>query len=274
MTIHGPLGAHVDYPEHYDASVLHPITREEGRERLGVAGDLPFSGVDIWNAYELSWLNPRGLPQVACGEFHFPAQSPYIVESKSFKLYLNSFNQTAFSSPRQVKERLEQDLSEACGAAVQVYLHLPASWATALAPQPMSGLCLDQLEIAVDTYQPSSSLLGYCREDVVEQQYYSHLLRSRCPVTGQPDWASISISCRAPKLDEEGLLRYLVSFRQQNDFHEQCVEQIFCDLQRACSPLELTVYARYLRRGGLDINPWRSTVAPPSEGLNTRGFRQ
>ncbi|WP_372865411.1 NADPH-dependent 7-cyano-7-deazaguanine reductase QueF [Spongiibacter sp.] len=274
MNGHGPLGAQVDYPEYYDPSVLYPIARAEGRRRLGITGTLPFAGVDIWNAFEMSWLNTRGKPQVACGEFHFPASSPSIVESKSFKLYLNSFNQSRWSSPAEVQACLERDLSAACGAPVAVLLHLPESWPEALTIQPMAGHCLDDLDIDVASYQPSRELLSCRGSGLVEQSYYSHLLRSRCPVTGQPDWASISISCLGPQLDEVSLLRYLVSFRQQDDFHEQCVEQIFCDLQQACEPQQLTVYARYLRRGGLDINPWRSTQAQPSGGLNRRGFRQ
>ena len=273
MGIHGPLGAQVDYPERYDPSVLYPIERGEGRKRLGIAGDVHFHGVDIWNAFELSWLDRRGKPHVAVGEFHFPALSPCIVESKSFKLYLNSFNQTAFDSVSAVQEVLEQDLSRACGAAVRVILHRPDQWASNLCPTEMVGQCLDGLDIDIRDYEPSAALLCCDSGVVATQQYYSHLLRSRCPVTGQPDWASVSIACRGPKIDAASLLRYLVSFRQQNDFHEQCVEQIFCDIQRACRPETLTVYARYLRRGGLDINPWRGTGAPP-EKLNYRVFRQ
>lgn len=273
MASHGPLGAQVDYPEHYDPSVLHPIARREGRERLGLGESPNFCGVDIWNAYELSWLDGRGKPHVGVAEFHFPAASPCIIESKSFKLYLNSYNQSAFASVDEVVSRLTADLSKACGADVAVFVYGPGQWSASLQPQEMPGRCIDEIDIEVTDYQPSAQLLA-CEAYVDdEQQYYSHLLRSRCPVTGQPDWASVSICCSGPKLDEGSLLRYLVSFRQQNDFHEQCVEQIFRDIRAACRPQSLTVYARYLRRGGLDINPWRSTEAVP-ERLNLRAFRQ
>ncbi len=273
MGTHGPLGAQVDYPEHYDPTVLHPIARSEGRQRLGIDGATHFYGVDVWNAFELSWLDHRGKPHVAVGEFHFPAASPFIVESKSFKLYLNSFNQTAFDSEQAVLSALTEDLSQACGAEVKVILHRPEHWDKTLCPESMEGQCLDSLDIDISDYQPSAQLLRCDEGEVVDQQYYSHLLRSRCPVTGQPDWASVSIRCRGPKIDEASLLRYLVSFRQQNDFHEQCVEQIFCDIQRACHTETLTVFARYLRRGGLDINPWRGS-SEPAESLNPRAFRQ
>ena len=273
MSLHGPLGSQVDYPEHYSPEVLHPIPRNEGRARLGVQGELPFAGVDIWNAYEMSWLNERGKPLVACGEFHFPADSPNIVESKSFKLYLNSFNQGRWDSIDAVRDALHNDLSAVCGAPVAVFLHRPTAWPEVLGIDAMRGDCLDELDIEINDYQPEAGLLGCLDSRETEQKYYSHLLRSRCPVTGQPDWASIHISCDGPKLDEAALLRYLVSFRQQNDFHEQCVEQIFFDIWRQCHPESLTVYARYLRRGGLDINPWRSSDLS-AKPLNSREFRQ
>lgn len=273
MTSHGPLGSQVDYPEQYAPEVLHPIPRVDGRSRLGLRGDLPFAGVDIWNAYEMSWLNEKGKPLVACGEFHFPADSPNIVESKSFKLYLNSFNQGRWASVDAVREALQRDLSSACGATVGVFLHRPEQWPSVLNMAPMTGVCLDELDIGMADYRPDAALLRCDADTSSGQRYYSHLLRSRCPVTGQPDWASISIACDGPTLDTASLLRYLVSFRQQDDFHEQCVEQIFCDIWRQCQPESLTVYARYLRRGGLDINPWRSNErgARPE---NSREFRQ
>ncbi len=273
MSLHGPLGSQVEYPEQYSPEVLHPIPRLDGRSRLNVQGDLPFVGVDIWNAYEMSWLNERGKPLVACGEFHFPADSPNIIESKSFKLYLNSFNQGRWASTDAVQKTLQNDLSAACGAPVTVVLHRPEAWSGGLGIDAMRGQCLDEQDIEMRDYQPDAALLA-CHDDrQLAQSYYSHLLRSRCPVTGQPDWASVHICCDGPKLDEAALLRYLVSFRQQNDFHEQCVEQIFCDIWRQCQPESLTVYARYLRRGGLDINPWRSSD-PSAKPLNSREFRQ
>lgn len=270
---HGPLGESVDYPDQYSPDLLHPIARQPGRERLGLTGARPFQGVDIWNAWELSWLNSRGKPEVAIGEFRFPADSPAIVESKSFKLYLNSFNQTKMVSEQALKACLEQDLAGACGSAVEVILHRPDSWARGFALSAEDGICLDELDIVPVDYQPNAGLLQAGPDAIVEEKLYSHLLRSRCPVTGQPDWASIYIHYRGNKLDHAGLLAYLISFRQQDDFHEQCVEQVFCDIHNHCRPEALTVYARYLRRGGLDINPWRSTDAE-LRPANPRAARQ
>ena len=270
---HGPLGESVSYPEQYRPEILHPIPRSTGRDILGIGAVLPFAGVDIWNAYELSWLNSRGKPQVACAEFRFPASSSHIVESKSFKLYLNSFNQHRLDNVESLREVLAKDLSAACGASIEVSVYTPAGWGEDLPLQSLSGVCLDRLDIDVDCYSPNAGLLALAGGSG-KQRYFSDLLRSRCPVTAQPDWASVAIELNGPMLDEEGLLRYLIAFRQKNDFHEQCVEQIFCDIINLAGDCELTVYARYLRRGGLDINPWRSNCRPSLQAENLRLPRQ
>ncbi len=268
-----PLGQQVDYPDQYDPSQLYSIERSKGREQLEIADTaLPFVGEDLWTAYEISWLNLRGKPQVACGEFHFRASSPNIVESKSLKLYLNSFNQSRFEDLETVRELIQQDLSAASGEKVRVALYAPEQWAQHLAPVHFHGDCIDDLDVAVEHYLPAPELLVADAGRHVEETLYSHLLRSRCPVTGQPDWASVAISYAGPAIERESLLKYLVSYRENDEFHEQCVERIFSDLQKRCGPQSLTVNARYLRRGGLDINPIRSSSAVPSRSL--RGFRQ
>jgi len=240
---------------------------------LGITADLPFAGVDIWNAYELSWLNLNGKPMVACAEFRVPADSENIIESKSFKLYLNSFNQTRLGGIAELSAVLTKDLSAAAGAPVQVEIACPDDWGLNYGIQNPAGECLDSLDISPDSYQPNSMLLKASEGESVTEELYSHLLRSRCPVTSQPDWASVEIAYSGPRIDREGLLAYLISFREHDDFHEQCVEQIFSDINRYCQPTSLRVYARYLRRGGLDINPWRSNVVN-DKAYNSRGSRQ
>ncbi|MFC6635277.1 NADPH-dependent 7-cyano-7-deazaguanine reductase QueF [Microbulbifer taiwanensis] len=256
-----PLGKETRYESTYNPQLLHPIERDISRAHLGLAGKkLPFFGGDDWWGFELSWLNPRGVPQVAVGRFTFPAESPHMVESKSFKLYLNSFNQTEFESRDAVRETLAKDLSAAAGAQVSVTLFDVEDAALAVAkPQ---GFCLDRLDIETRQYQPNAALLELEEgAEPVGETLYSHLLRSNCPVTGQPDWATVSIEYRGPALKREALLAYIISFREHQDFHEHCVERIFCDLQQLADFDALTVCARYTRRGGLDINPLRSTQA-------------
>ncbi len=272
-SIHGPLGEAVEYQDQYAPELLHPIPRQLGRDTLGLGLELPFSGVDIWNAWELSWLNSKGKPEVAIGEFRFPANSANIVESKSFKLYLNSFNQTKLGSVVELQTCLEKDLAAACGSRVEVLLHRPNSWNKVFKLGGEDGICLDDLDLSPAEYQPNPALLKNNIGEPLHEYLYSHLLRSRCPVTGQPDWASVYIEYSGKPIEHLGLLAYLISFRRQNDFHEQCVEQIFCDIQRQCRPDSLTVYARYLRRGGLDINPWRSTDKEKTP-QNCRAARQ
>lgn len=269
-----PLGKKVTYQDQYDPSLLFPIERAVKRAEIGVDdAALPFDGVDIWNGYELSWLNPRGKPQVAIATFRIPAGSPRLIESKSFKLYLNSFNQTRIDNQDVLAARLAHDLSAAAGAPVEVALTLPRDFGTA-AFAGMAGESLDGLDIAIDDYRPDPALLSAEPAATVEETLCSDLLKSNCLVTGQPDWGSIEIRYRGPRIDREGLLRYLIGFRQHNEFHEQCVERIFADILRRCRPETLTVYARYTRRGGLDINPWRSNDPAAAAPGNLRTARQ
>jgi len=267
------LGKPIDYPDRYDPDLLFPIARATQRAAIGVGAALPFHGVDIWNAYELSWLDPRGKPEVALAQFRIPATTPNIVESKSFKLYLAGYNQERIESVDALRERLEQDLSAATGGAVAITLTTPAHFA-AVAIEELAGESIDLLPVAIDDYgPPNADYLTTANTDTdADETLVSHLLKSNCPVTGQPDWASVQIRYAGPRIDREGLLRYLVSFREHADFHEHCVERIHVDLMTRCAPRRLSVYARYTRRGGLDINPWRSSE--PGEPPNTRTARQ
>ena len=255
-----PLGKAVAYAEHYDPGLLFPIPRQGKRDEIGIVeGELPFVGEDIWNAYELSWLDPRGKPVVALAHFIVPATSPNLIESKSLKLYLNSFNQTRLAGVDELVATLTRDLSAAAGAPVLVHV-APLS----TRPQrPMGypkGILLDGLEIDVDLYTPEPALLSADTSRApVTETLYSHLLKSNCLVTGQPDWAMLVVRYTGAPIDREGLLRYIISFRQHNEFHEQCVERVFVDILRQCQPSALSVFARYTRRGGLDINPYRRT---------------
>lgn len=269
---HSPLGKHTAYADRYDPSLLFPIPRQGKRDEIGVNEPLPFQGVDIWNAYELSWLDMRGKPVAAVAEFHIPAHSPNIIESKSFKLYLNGFAQEPLANAAALSALLQQDLSRAAGAPVMVHIHAPRTAQNNFAD--LTGESIDGLPVKIDDYGPPKA--HYLRTDkdagVVEETLVSDLLRSNCPVTGQPDWGSVQIAYRGTPIDREGLLRYLVSFRTHNEFHEQCVERIFVDVMARCAPEQLSVYARYTRRGGLDINPFRSTEKTQPE--NIRGARQ
>jgi 7-cyano-7-deazaguanine reductase len=260
-----PLGQQTEYVSQYDAGLLFPISRAQSREQLGITGDVPFYGHDIWTGYELSWLNDKGKPQVAVAEFSVPCDSPAIIESKSFKLYLNSFNQTRFPSLEAVQKCLERDLSAAAGAKVTVSLQLQAD-SVLLIDTTFAGESLDELDIEVDSYHPRPDFL-LVGADEVQEVLYSHLLKSNCPVTGQPDWASLIVEYRGKKIDREGLLRYIISFREHQDFHEHCVERIFTDISARCKPELLSVYARYTRRGGLDINPFRSSEPSAKPGV-------
>lgn len=269
-----PLGKTSQYQQEYDASLLFPIARQGKRDELQIQGSLPFFGVDIWNAYEVSWLNARGKPQIALATFRVPADSPHIIESKSFKLYLNSFNQTRVESDEALLALLQADLSRAVGAAVQVSLCKPDQFSS-LQFGELDGLLLDRLDIEVTNYHPQAEILrANFAEAPVEEKLLSHLLKSNCLVTGQPDWGSVQIHYVGPQIEQESLLRYLIGFRQHNEFHEQCVERIFVDILRHCKPQKLAVYARYTRRGGLDINPWRSNFSSGSGPSNLRNARQ
>ncbi|WP_059410450.1 NADPH-dependent 7-cyano-7-deazaguanine reductase QueF [Cupriavidus basilensis] len=272
---HSPLGKPSAYKTEYDPTLLFPIPRQPKRTEIGLAEGraLPFFGVDIWNAYELSWLNLKGKPQVALASFIIPADTPNIVESKSFKLYLNSFNQSKIASPEAVQQLLHHDLSEATGGTVQVRLVNEAD----LGSQKMGeldGIQLDRLDIETDIYEPAPHLLRANQDEPpVEETLVSHLLKSNCLVTGQPDWGSVQIRYVGAPINQEGLLKYLISFRNHNEFHEQCVERIFVDVMRECRPVKLAVYARYTRRGGLDINPFRTNYNTPWPD-NRRNGRQ
>lgn len=251
------LGQATDYPQHYAPELLFPIARAQGRAAVGIAGNLPFHGMDFWTHYEVSWLDAQGKPRVAVAEIAVPADSPSLIESKSMKLYFNSLNFTRFDNADAFVACVTRDLSGAAGAPVQVTLLPHAAADTAMASLP--GDCLDDLPLACEEFSVNPDFLRADATRTASEILHSHLLRSRCPVTHQPDWASVMIAYEGPALDRSGLLAYLVSYRNHADFHEQCVERIFMDVRLRCAPRRLTVYARYTRRGGLDINPWRST---------------
>ena len=255
------LGKSTDYRDTYDAGLLQGVPRSLNRDPLGLHADtLPFHGADIWTLYELSWLNAKGLPQVAVGHVELSHTTVNLVESKSFKLYLNSFNQTRFGSWEDVRHTLERDLSACARGDATVSLYRLDE----IEGQPIAhfhGTCIDNQDIEIDNYQFNADyLLNSTDSKKVEETLVSHLLKSNCLITHQPDWGSVQIQYRGPQIDREKLLRYLVSFRHHNEFHEQCVERIFSDILRFCKPESLSVYARYTRRGGLDINPWRSNT--------------
>lgn len=270
------LGKHTEYVNQYDASLLFPIARQQSREVLNLNQSLPFVGQDLWTGYELSWLNPKGKPQVAVAEFSFAADSTNIVESKSFKLYLNSFNQSPFESWAEVEKTLTDDLSKASGGPVIVKL-MSLSEARQWSIRDFSAQVgvehLDDLDVAITDYTPNAALLK-AQGESEQVSLTSDLLKSNCPVTGQPDWASVQIVYRGPKIDREGLLRYIVSFREHQDFHEHCVERMFVDITECCQPEFLSVYARYTRRGGLDINPYRASLGSAIDAPSLRLPRQ
>lgn len=262
-----PLGHASDYVDHYDASLLFAIERSEARAAIGLTPALPFVGEDVWNAWELSWLAPSGKPVVAVAEIRVPATSPLLVESKSLKLYLNGFANTRFASADAVAACLAEDLSALLKARVSVRLRgLDEGF-----PARPDGICIDDLDIDLDCYDIRADFL-LTGGAPVRERLYSNLLRGRCPVTGQPDWATLSVDYVGAAIERAGLLRYLVSFRNHQGFHEQLVERIFVDVLARCRPQQLTVYGRFTRRGGIDINPWRSTE--PAPALNWREPRQ
>ena len=269
-----PLGKTSVYTDSYDPGLLFPMPRAEKRAELGLIGTLPFFGMDIWNAYELSWLNPRGKPQVAIATLLVPADTPNMVESKSMKLYLNSLNQMRIESQEALVALLQGDLSAALGAEIQIKLLASQDFGKQVMGE-YEGLLLDRLDIAVDRYAPEPELLRAASDQApVEESLVSHLLRSNCLVTNQPDWASIQIRYSGPAIDQEGLLKYLIGFRQHQEFHEHCVERVFMDIQRQCKPSKLMVSARYTRRGGIDINPWRANFPLSGMPPNARHARQ
>jgi 7-cyano-7-deazaguanine reductase len=274
------LGKSSAYIDQYDASLLFPIARQTKRDELGIKATLPFMGADLWTAYELSWLNPRGKPQIALAHITVPCETPCIVESKSFKLYLNSFNNTRFNSIDEVRERIAVDVGRAAwqpaegkDARAGVKL-IPSEIFASEKVIELDGVQLDRLDLDCHHYTPTPALLtAATHEKPVSETLVSHLLKSNCLVTSQPDWGSVQISYSGPQIDQAGLLQYIVSFRNHNEFHEQCVERIYTDIMARCQPTKLAVYARYTRRGGLDINPWR-TSHPQAAPANVRSARQ
>lgn len=269
-----PLGKATDYVSVYTPSLLCPIARSVGRETLGIVETaLPFKGLDIWNVYELSWLSLKGKPVVALAEIQVPADSPCMVESKSLKLYLNSFSQTVFHDRSDVLRTIESDLAVLVRAPVFVRITFPNEINNLQNRAGLPGVCLDTLDIEVDAYDVNPQLLSLeGRQRRVTETVYSHLLRSNCPVTQQPDWGTVVVEYTGNKMDHSALLKYIVSYRHHNGFHEQCVEQMFMDIRQQCAPEQLTVYARYTRRGGIDINPYRSSHQIQPVNLFT--FRQ
>lgn len=265
-----PLGHDVTYPDTYSPDLLFALSRDTNRQTLRLPA--AWHGADIWNAYEMSWLTPRGKPVVATAQFIFPYDSPKLIESKSFKLYLNSLNQERVADVATLTQRITRDLSDAAGAAVEVQIS-PLRELGIVQCAPLEGVCIDDLDIAITQYQPDPGLLR-CTDTAgpVTETLTSDLLKSNCPVTGQPDWGSVQVSYTGRAIDRASLLAYIVSLRQHTEFHEHCIEKMYCDILHACAPTALTVYARYTRRGGLDINPWRSSH--PVAVSNIRTHRQ
>lgn len=254
-----PLGKATVYPTAYDPGLLFPVPRSDNRRELGITADnLPFAGFDHWRAYELSWLMPSGQPVVALADILVPCDSPNLVESKSMKLYFNSLNQHVFADTESAGRQMQQDLSAAAGAPVRVIVH--GSAASAVHTRDIAGaVVLDDLRVTTAVYQPEPQLLRCVSGTDVEETLCSHLFRSNCPITAQPDWGSVVIRYHGEQIDHESLLSYLISYRLHEGFHEHCVEQIFKDLSVACQPRTLQVSINFLRRGGLEINPLRSS---------------
>ena len=262
------LGQKTEYASQYDRTLLQPVPRALNRNGLGITQNQPFIiGADIWTAYEISWLNEKGLPQVAIADIYLDYQSQNLIESKSFKLYLNSFNQSKFTDFNAVQQTMQRDLSECAQGDVKVRLN-PVAVYDSQKIDHLQGDCIDEQDIEITSYEFNADWLKDCVSDeIVEEKLVSHLLKSNCLITNQPDWGTLHIHYVGKKIDHEKLLRYVVSFRQHNEFHEQCVERIFCDLMYYAKPEKLTVYARYTRRGGLDINPFRSNFENLPENL-------
>ena len=271
MKPENPLGQATTYPDEYSPDLLYAIARTESREALGLGPELPFHGTDFWNAWELTWLNPDGMPQVAAASIRVPAHSVNLVESKSLKLYLGSFAMSRHASFRDVAAVIGNDLAACVGAVVYVAIHEPASPDVARIGR-LPGDCIDGPTVRCDQFSVAPDLLAADQSELVAEDLHSDLLRSLCPVTAQPDMGSLEISYRGPRIDAASLLRYIVSYRQHNDFHESCVERMFIDIMTHCEPQELSLHARYQRRGGIDINPYRSTS--PERPRNLRLWRQ
>ena len=262
------LGQKTEYTSQYDRTLLQPVPRVLNRDGLSITQKQPFTiGADIWTAYEISWLNEKGLPQVAIADIYLDYQSQNLIESKSFKLYLNSFNQSKFADFNAVQQTMQRDLSECAQGDVTVRLN-PVAVYDSQKIDHLQGDCIDEQDIEITSYEFNADWLKDCVSDeIIEEKLVSHLLKSNCLITNQPDWGTLHIHYIGKKINHEKLLRYVVSFRQHNEFHEQCVERIFCNLMHYAKPEKLTVYARYTRRGGLDINPFRSNFENLPENL-------
>jgi 7-cyano-7-deazaguanine reductase len=271
MTGDSPLGQQSAYPDEYSPELLFSISRGENRVTLGLGDELPFQGVDVWNAWELSWLTNSGQPSVATLEIRVPAESPRIIESKSLKLYLNSFSMSRYDAAEDVRSTIAADLSRCVEAGIEVSL-LETAADDGLVCETLPGDCIDDLYVECSTWDVDASLLEADADEIVNESLNSHLLRSLCPVTSQPDSGSVLITYEGPRIDRPSLLRYIASYRQHQDFHETCVERMFLDIKDRCEPTKLTVYARYQRRGGIDINPFRSDFE--TDVPNTRLWRQ
>ena len=271
MTQTNPLGQATAYPDHYSPDLLYAIARIDARNALGLDADLPFHGTDIWNAWELTWLDNEGLPQVATAEIVIAADSVNLLESKSLKLYLGSFAMSRYESDADLAAVITRDLTACAGADVHVVIRRPSAPDSATVSR-LPGHCIDGVPVNCDAYAVTPELLSADTRELVAEDLHSDLLRSLCPVTGQPDIGSVLVSYRGPRIDREGLLRYIVSYRQHQDFHEACIERMFMDIREHCGAEQLTIYARYQRRGGIDINPFRSNFEATAP--NTRLWRQ
>lgn len=271
MSKKSPLGQPTVYIETYSPDLLFPIPRSLGREKIGKESNFPFEGTDIWNAYEISWLNPKGKPEIAMGKFSFPASALNVIESKSLKLYLNSFNQSTFASFEEVVSIIRNDLSTCAKAPVSVEIFRPSEMKNKMLGE-LTGFCLDDLDIETDVYEVNENFLKTAGSDLVEETLYTNLLKSNCLATGQPDWGSVWIHYIGRKIIHEELLKYFISFRRHAGFAEHCIEQIFCEILRRCRPEKLSVYGHYTRRGGLDISPFRSNFEKVF--MTPRQFRQ
>ena len=272
---HSELGKKTEYSPHYNPAVLFPIPRKGKREEIGIQGQLPFIGFDIWNHYEVSWLNEKGKPIVAIAEIIYPCESENIIESKSMKLYFNSFNNTAFKDTQTLQSLIIKDLSAQVGARVNVKITDLIDAKPGQFYSSMDGVCLDTMDVACSIYTVNPDYLSVePRGVVVKETLFSNLLKSNCLVTNQPDWASVQIRYKGPKINHEGLLKYLISFRNHNEFHEQCIERIFVDIMKKCQSEALAIYGRYTRRGGLDINAYRGTINTDFCMDNVRLIRQ
>ncbi|HLR82948.1 MAG TPA: NADPH-dependent 7-cyano-7-deazaguanine reductase QueF [Paenalcaligenes sp.] len=261
-----PLGKSVAYDTQYNPNLLFALPRADQRDQLKLPAQ--WYGQDVWHAYELSWLGANGCPQVALARFTLPHDSPCLIESKSLKLYLNSFNETQFGSWQEVRQALSKDLSATAQSSVDIEL-FAIDAAPDLQPTALQGTLIDDAPFKQRLHGPLPEHLRCTDEIVTDETLVSHLLKSNCLITQQPDWGSLLVRYSGPKIDKGRLLEYIVSYRSHNEFHEHCVERIFCDVLTQCKPDKLHVQALYTRRGGLDINPWRSTENRPPVPIRT-----